>query len=296
MDPDGSGACRLLQPMRRKAQALRQSGTVLAQAQHLERPPGERDQYHTGQKQAVKDIHEGLDILCGRRASCANPLSGGIINAVKIRRIAVFLALATSLLFCGDKHFSPPPAAHARTYPLHDAHDDEKVTIAVDPYDAPDKASVFKVNYRGYSFFVVRLIVSNDSDKTLMMDDLKVEYITAKREKLQPASDTDIYRRLVKPEKADNSHPGGMKLPFPVGKKKEPLSKDVREEYESAQFLTVPVTAHATNSGFVFFDMAGMDTPGPGAHVYISGVKAGSQQLFYFDISMGKAPEPAAAK
>ncbi len=207
---------------------------------------------------------------------------------MKTRRIAVFLALATSLLFCGDKHFTPPPATHARTYPLHDSHDDEKVTVAVDPYDTPDKASIFKGNYLDHGFFVVRLIVSNDSEKTLMLDDLKVEYITAKREKLQPAGDIDIYRRLVKPENADKSHPGGMKLPFPVGKKKVPLSKEVREEYESAQFLTVPVTPHATNSGFVFFDMVGMDTPGPGAHLFVSGMKAGSQQLFYFDIAMGK--------
>jgi hypothetical protein len=215
---------------------------------------------------------------------------------VKPRRIAIFLALATTLLFCGDKPFNPPPAAHARNYPLYDAHDDEKVTVAVDPYDAPDKAKVFKVNYQGYGFFVVRLIVSNDSDKTLMLDDLKVEYITAKKEKLQPASDADIYRRLVNPAKADKSHPGGMKLPFPVGKKKEPLSKEMRDEYESAQFLTVPVTPHATNSGFVFFDMAGMDTPGPDAHLFVSGMKAGSQQLFYFDISMGKPSNPQPAK
>jgi hypothetical protein len=216
---------------------------------------------------------------------------------VKIARIAIFLALATTLLFCGDKRFSPPPAAHARTYPLHDAHEDEKVTVAVDPYDAPEKASIFKTNYHDHGFFVVRLIVSNDSDKSLMLDELKVEYITAKREKIQPASDADIYRRLVKPEKADNSHPsGGMKLPFPVGKKKEPLSKDVREEYEAAQFLTVPVTPHATNSGFVFFDMVGMDTPRPGAHLYVSGMKAGSQQLFYFDIPVETPLNPQPAK
>jgi len=215
---------------------------------------------------------------------------------VKPRRIALFLALATTLLFCGDKHFSPPPAAHARTYPMHDAHEDEKVTVAVDPYDTPDKASIFMTNYKEHGFLVVRLIVSNDSDKTLMLDDLNVEYITAKREKLQPSGDADLYRRLVKPEKADNSHPGGMKLPFPVGKKKEPLSKEARDEYQAAQFLTVPVTPHATNSGFVFFDMAGMDTPRPGAHLYVSGMKAGSQELFYFDVAMGAPPDPKPAK
>jgi hypothetical protein len=204
---------------------------------------------------------------------------------------AAFLALLSTLLF-GEKHFNPPPAAHAGSYALHETHKDEKVTIAVDPCDTPEKAGVFKVNYKGYGFYPVRLVISNDGDQPLMLQDLKIEYITARRDKLQPAADADIYRRLVKPGKANNSGPG-PRLPFPVGKKKEPLSKDVRDEYESAQFLTVPVTPHSTSSGYLFFDV--MDAPPePGAHLYISGIKAGSQELFYFDIPMDKPASEAA--
>jgi len=218
----------------------------------------------------------------------------GYNRSVKAGKIAAAVVLLTTLLFC-EKHFNPPPAAPASTYPLHEAHNDEKVTIAVDPCDTPEKAGVFKVNYKGYGFYPVRLMISNDSDKTLMLQDLKIEYITARRDKLEPATDADIYRRLVKPSKADNSKPG-IKLPFPVGKKKEPISKEVREEYESAQFLTVPVTPHATHSGYLFFDMMGTDVPGPGAHLYISGIKAGNQELFYFDIPMDKPATNPPAK
>ena len=160
------------------------------------------------------------------------------------------------------------------------------MTIAVDPCDTPEKAGIFKVNYKGYGFYPVRLVISNDSDQTLMLQDLKIEYITANKDKLQPATDADIYRRLVKPNKADNGKPG-MRLPFPVGKKKEPLSKDVRDEYESAQLLTVPVTPHSMHSGYLFFDVMDMAVE-PGAHLYISGIKAGTQELFYFDIPMDK--------
>lgn len=212
-----------------------------------------------------------------------------IIICVKARRTAAALLFLTTLLFA-EKHFNPPPAAPAGTYALHEAHADEKVTIAVDPCDTPEKAGIFKVNYRGYGFYPVRLIISNDSDKTLMLQGLKIEYITSRRDKLQPATDADIYRRLVKPSKADNSKPG-MRLPFPVGKKKEPISKEVRDEYESAQFLTVPVTPHSIYSGYVFFDL-GDEAPEPGAHMYITGIKAGSQELFYFEIPMDK---PASA-
>jgi hypothetical protein len=209
---------------------------------------------------------------------------------VKTPRIIVCVALLTTLLF-SEKHFSPPPAAHARTYALHETHSDEKVTIAAEPCDTPEKAGVFKIDYRGYGFYPVRLMISNDSDQTLMLENLKIEYITARREKIQPATDADIYRRLVKPNRADKSHPGPH-LPFPVGKKKEPISKEVRDEYESAQFLTVPVTPHSTHSGYLFFDML-EETPEPGARLYISGIKAGTKDLFYFEIPMDRPASSA---
>jgi hypothetical protein len=211
--------------------------------------------------------------------------AAGYNQSVRSAKTAASLVLLTALLF-SEKHFNPPPAAQAGSYPLHETHKDEKVTVAVDPCDTPEKAGVFKVNYKGYGFYPVRLIISNDSDQTLMLQDMKIEYITARRDRLQPATDADLYRRLVKPNKA--SHPGpGPRLPFPTGKK-EPLSKEVREEYESAQFLTVPVTPHSTHSGYLFFDIMDI-TPEPGAHLQISGIKAGSQELFYFDIPMDKA-------
>jgi hypothetical protein len=216
---------------------------------------------------------------------CKPALPLDIIGFVKAVRIIVCMAVLTTLLF-SERHFNPPPAAHASTYALHEAHSDEKVTIAAEPVDTPQTSGVFKVNYRDYGLFPVRLLISNDSDQTLMLDSLKIEYITARRDKLQPATNDDIYRKFVRPNRADKSHPGPH-LPFPVGKKKEPISKDTKEEYESAQFLSVPVTPHATLSGYLFFDMQG-DPPQPGAHLYISGIKAGTKELFYFDVPMEK--------
>lgn len=207
---------------------------------------------------------------------------------MKTPRIAAVLLLLTTLVFC-EKRFNPPPAGQASSYSLHETHNDEKVTIAIDPCDTPEKAKVFSVNYKGYGIYPVRLVISNDSDKTLMLQDLKIEYITAQRDKIQPASDADIYRRLVRPSKANDSGPG-IKLPFPTGKK-EPISKSVRDEYESAQFLSSPVTPHSTNSGYLFFDLMDLDGPHPGAHLYITGIRAGVQELFYFEIPLEKQPQ-----
>lgn len=211
--------------------------------------------------------------------------AAGYNQAVRAARISLCVVLFTTLLF-SEKRFNPPPVAHASTYALHEAHTDEKVTIAADPVDVQKMSAVFKQNYWEHSLFPVRLLISNDGDQTLMLQDLKVEYITERREKLQPASNEDIYRKFVRPNRADQSHPGPH-LPFPVGKKKEAISKDTQEEYESAQFATVPVTPHSTHAGYLFFDMQG-EPPEPGAHLYISGIKAGTKELFYFDIPMDK--------
>ncbi|HEY2115988.1 MAG TPA: hypothetical protein VGJ51_12910, partial [Candidatus Angelobacter sp.] len=145
---------------------------------------------------------------------------------MKATRISLCVVLLATLLF-SEKHFNPPPANHASTYPLHEAHNDEKVTIAADPVDAQKMAGVFKQNYWEHGLFPVRLLISNDGDQTLMLQDLKIEYITARRDKLQPASNDDIYRKFVRPNRADQSHPGPH-LPFPVGKKKEAISKDTQ--------------------------------------------------------------------
>ncbi len=199
-------------------------------------------------------------------------------------------ALVFSVLaLAGDKGFSPPPASHAKTYPIHEAHDDESVVIAIDPYDTPDKTVIFKIKYRAIDFLPIRLIVSNDGAKPLMLDDLKVEYVTGHRDKLEPATKEDIFRRIAHPEKAKPP----SRVPIP-GPRKQPstINRDALQEVESAQFVPVPVTPQSTYSGFLFFDVRDIDHPEAGAHLYISGIRAGTKELFYFDIPLGKTAGP----
>jgi hypothetical protein len=194
----------------------------------------------------------------------------------------------STLLLAGDKGFNPPPAEHAKTYALAEAHDDEHAVIAIDPYDAAPKIAIFKIKYKEIGFLPVRLIISNDGPKPLMLDNLKIEYISARRDRREPASKDDIYRRISHPEKATSKPP--VQLPIP-GPRKPPtaINRDSRDEVDSAMFVTVPVMPHSTNSGFLFFDVAGIENPEAGAHLYLSGIKAGTQELFYFDIPLEKA-------
>jgi hypothetical protein len=201
-----------------------------------------------------------------------------------------FLAMFAGLASAGDKGFNPPAAAHAKTYPAFESHDDEKVSIAVDPYDRPPHASVFHVNYRENGFLVLRLIISNDGAKPLMLDSLKINYITSHRDKLDPATTNDVIRHLSHPSRPDNRPQA--RLPIPPRKSQTAISKETLEEVQSAIFASVPVTPHSTNSGFLFFDVRDIDDPKTGAHIYVSGIKAGAQQLFYFDIPLDQTPAP----
>jgi hypothetical protein len=222
-------------------------------------------------------------------------------NQITVRKqgipffLAVFAAWFATIALGGDKTFSPPPATHANTYPIFEAHDDEGVSIAIDPYDAPEKAALFKVKYREIGFIPIRLIISNDSAKALMLDSIKVQYITGGRIKLQPATQDDIFRRIARPDKL-TSQPT-VRLPIP-GPRKRPtaVSPEAAAEVDAALFLPVPVTPHSTNSGFLFFDVSDIKEPKTGAHIYISGIRAGTKELFYFDIPLEKFVEQAPAK
>ena len=185
--------------------------------------------------------------------------------------------------------FNPPPATNPNTYPAHEAHTDEKVSIAIDPFDTPEKAKIFKTNYHEKGFLPIRLIIANDTDDYLMMNDVKIEYITAQRDKIQPATTEDIYRRVVRLKR----NPGGPRvpLPVPIPRDKSPVTKDAKiavDELDQAQFVPHPVDPHTLRSGFLFFDISGVDVPEAGAHLSISGLKIGRKELFYFDIPMEK--------
>jgi hypothetical protein len=82
-----------------------------------------------------------------------------------------------------------------------------------------------------------------------------------------------------------------VQLPIPVPHSKDPVGKVARDEVPLAMFGNVPVMPNSTNSGFLFFDVAGMNDPETGAHLYVSGIKAGTQELFYFDIPLPSSQE-----
>jgi hypothetical protein len=67
------------------------------------------------------------------------------------------------------------------------------------------------------------------------------------------------------------------------------ITQKERDEVESSQFAAKAVEPHATQSGFFFFDVQGINEPLAGAHLYVTGVDdAKGTELMYFEIVMAK--------
>ncbi len=197
---------------------------------------------------------------------------------------SIFVILGVGGLAAKD--FSMPAARAARVYPAHDEHSQEKVTVAVDPYDTGDKAQIFTTDFRAYGFLPVFLIVTNDSDQPVSLAGMKAELITVKRAKLSPASYDDLMRRMSHPAPKTNQLP----IPLPGGKVKGAVNKRTREEIDQARFGARAVEPHSSASGFLFFDVSDVASPAlPGASFYLTGVRdAGGTELMYFEIPMEK--------
>ncbi len=184
-----------------------------------------------------------------------------------------------------SKNFVKPVAKTAINYPAHDFHRDEKVAIAADPYDTPEKAAIFSVNFAEHGFLPVFFIVTNDGDQPVSIANMEVTLITAHRSKLTPISPDDLYRRLSNPQANTRPSP----IPIPLPHKKGPISKKEMDEIESSQFAAKAVEPHGTQSGFLFFDAGDIPSPLSGASIDITGVAdAKGHELMYFEIYADK--------
>jgi len=199
--------------------------------------------------------------------------------------LTIVLLSAPFFLQAKSRTFVKPAAQAAKLYPSHDDHTSDKVAIAADPYDAPDKARVFSINFAEHGFLPVFFVVTNDGDQPISIANMQVTLTTANRDKLTPAVPDDIFRRLSNPRA--NTHP--IPVPIPQKKVKGALSEKDRDEIETAQFAAKAVEPHTTQSGFLFFDVEEVKEPLAGAHIYVSGVDdSKGTELMYFELALSK--------
>ena len=198
--------------------------------------------------------------------------------------ILILAAIAGLSAALAAKDFVRPVARPAKSYSAHDDHPEEKVAIAADPYDAPDKAGIFSVNFHEHGFLPIFFVITNDGDQPVSIANMDVKLVTENRSKLAPVSTDDIYRRLSNPQARTTSP-----IPLPRKKVKGTVSPKEMQEIESSLFAAKAVEPHNTQSGFLFFDVGGISAPLAGAHIYVTGVAdAKGTELIYFEIPMEK--------
>jgi hypothetical protein len=196
----------------------------------------------------------------------------------------VVLALLLPVVLMAGKGFVKPVAKPAFNYPAHDLHRDEQVTIAADPYDTPDKAKIFSINFAEHGFLPIFFVVTNDGDQPVSIINMRITLMTSKGSKLTPVDTDGLYRRLSNPSKPGTNVP----LPFPR-KVKGTVTKQEMDEIESSRFAAKAVEPHGSQAGFFYFDVADIDSPLRGATIDISGVDdAKGTELIFFEIDVDK--------
>ncbi len=93
------------------------------------------------------------------------------IDSAVLRAVALD-CLCRSLL--AAKNFVKPVAKTAINYPAHDFHRDEKAAIAADPYDTPEKAKIFSVDFAAHGFLPIFFIVTNDGDQPISIANMDI--------------------------------------------------------------------------------------------------------------------------
>ena len=132
--------------------------------------------------------------------------------------LAVGFVFLAALICFASKQFVMPTVRDAQTYPAHDIHNDEKVSIAADPYDTNEKSAIFTQKYAESGYLPVFLVVTNNGDEPVSVQSLRVELVTGNRTKILPASMDDLYRRFSK-VKRRGDEPRTNPLPYPFPKK-----------------------------------------------------------------------------
>ncbi len=227
-----------------------------------------------------------------RRAPKLSTRGGKADNERMSSRLSVFPSVSAIVLVCcsvalfAAKEFVKPTAEPASTYPSHDSHPTEKVTAAVEVYNAPPKSDIFSTNFVQDGILPVFLIITNDGDRPIAVNNMRAQLVTTRRAKLEALDADDIMRRIGHVSGASNPHPVGP-ISIPGHGPKNKKAQQQNDEISRAMFTAAAVEPHSTQSGFLFFDVEDVKDYVAGSHVYLTGLRDSSgNEMMYYDISV----------
>ncbi len=200
-----------------------------------------------------------------RNSYAAHPIVQVLMTGIfrsRLRLALLGMVMAVPLLCLAAKEFSMPKVQPAFSYPAHDHHGTENVTVGLDPYDNATKGNIFVVNYRDHDLLPVLLVVTNDSNEPVQLSGIKAELVTADGTKLSPATEDDLYRRISHPKASGARIP----IPFPTKRVKGGVGSKEWNEIQSAQFKARAVEPLSSHFFSLIFPVSQIHSPG---HVFI---------------------------
>jgi hypothetical protein len=206
---------------------------------------------------------------------------------MKILRIIPPILLWMAPPAVAGKH-TPPPVQPATAFAAVETHADEKVSIAAEPCDTREKASLFRVDYLGHGVMPIRLIVTNNGSRPISLSEARILFYTAAGDHIQAAEPEDVERLMTRKERE------GGRIPLPGGIPPIKLmpkagNKEIEQDFNTFEFSSLVVEPHSTRAGFLFYDVSGIDHPLRGASLHLRKLRdADGKELFYFEIPFDK--------
>lgn len=197
------------------------------------------------------------------------------------------MALGLALPAVAREH-KPPPVEPATAFAAVEVHPQEKVAIAVEPYDTREKESIFRVDYLAHGVMPVRVIVTNNGDRPISLRDARILFITAEGDRIQAAEPEDVERLMTLKERE------GGRIPLPGGipgirLKPKASNKEIEADFDEFEYSALVVEPHTTHAGFLFYDVSGLSHPLVGAKLNLHTIRdADGHELFYFEIPFDK--------
>ena len=212
-----------------------------------------------------------------------------IVPKMRLRSLGTFvLALSFTAAFPASDH-NLQPAKDAASYPAFDAHADEHVVIAAEPFDTKEKMSIFRVDYLKNGFMPIRIIVTNNGDRPISLVDARIHFITAAGDRIPAAEPEDVERRMTHVSNTGRKIPMPAPLPPMGGKPKTPDSK-IEQDFSEFEYAAIAVEPHTTRAGFLFYDMEGLGgNPLRSAKLRLRELRdADGKEMFAFEIPFDK--------
>jgi hypothetical protein len=200
-----------------------------------------------------------------------------VINRLTVTSIAVFALIAAAGAAEKDAPFQ---IGRAESYPTKQTN--ENVTIAAVPFTSDEqvKSAFGKLNPNRHGVLPVLVVIQNDTGKTLRLENLRVEYVTGDRSRIEatPAKDLAYLSEVRKPSIQNTPLPTGAPR---VRRGKNPLADP---QFEVRAFTAKMLPAGDQAGGFFYFQ-----TPSrSGSMIYVTGIAEAQsgKELFYFEIPL----------